>query len=236
MKRTWIALALSLLFVLPAVAQRNRVIVYHRESSAPREQAEEERVSRQHYSRWTDYERESYFGLRLGVSVASVNSDDQYLDGGSGSAGLYIGIVGGIQFTPSAPIFFESGLTYVEKGGKGYYEGSKFTYDLNYLEVPLLIKYKCYLENDMAVQPFLGGFLACGVGGKIKDFGNREAESSFSEANFQRFDGGIRLGCGFSFQNLYIEMDYDFGLANICHDTFDTSHTGCFFATIGVDF
>lgn len=233
-------LTLSLLFVLPTLAQR-RTSRY--ENNSPRRTevvVRQERTSSNsgggYYSRWRDYERESYVGLRLGVAVASVNSDDQYLDGGSGMAGVYFGIVAGVQMTPSAPIFFESGLTYVEKGGKGYYEGSKFTYDLNYLEVPLLVKYKCYLENDMALQPFLGGFLACGVGGKIKDFGNRAAESCFSSDNFRRFDGGIRLGSGFSFQNLYFEIAYDFGLANICHDTFDVSHTGCFFATIGVDF
>jgi hypothetical protein len=28
----------------------------------------------------------------------------------------------------------------VEKGGEGKYQGSKFTYSLNYLEVPLLLK------------------------------------------------------------------------------------------------
>ena len=53
---------------------------------------------------------------------------------------------------------------------------------------------------------------------------------------FSRFDGGLRLGCGIEYEFLYGELAYDIGLANISHDYFDTSHTGAFFVTIGVNF
>lgn len=151
-------------------------------------------------------------------------------------SGFNVGIVGGIQLAEATPLFLEGGLYYTEKGGKGYHGGDKFTYDLNYLEIPIVVKYKYFFDNAMALQPFFGGFLACGVGGKVKNYGAREAFSSFSSDYFKRFDGGIRLGCGFSYTNFYLELAYDFGLANICHDTFDKSHTGCFYATLGVDF
>lgn len=187
-------------------------------------------------SRWTHYNRETYFGLRLGVAVASVNSDDSRLDGGGALSGLNLGFVAGTQLVPSTPIFLEAGLFYTEKGGKGTYEDKKFKYNLNYLEVPIVVKYKYFIDNDFAIQPYFGGYLACGVSGKVKNFSDREAFDSFSDDYFQRFDGGLRLGCGMSFQNLYVDIAYDFGLANICHDEFDTSHTGCFYANIGVDF
>ena len=78
--------------------------------------------------------------------------------------------------------------------------------------------------------------MSVGVGGKIKDFGMRQAFSSFDDDAFKRFDGGIRIGCGIQYDFLYAEMGYDFGLANISHDYFDTSHTGTLFTTIGVNF
>ena len=75
------------------------------------------------------------------------------------------------------------------------------------------------------------------IAGKIKDFGNRQAYSSFdSKEGFQRFDGGIRIGCGLQYDFVYAELGYDFGLANISHDYFDTSRTGAFFATVGFNF
>ena len=87
------------------------------------------------------------------------------------------------------------------------------------------------------VQPFLGGYLALGVGGKTKIPARREAYSSFdSKEGFQRFDGGIRLGCGLQYDFVYAELGYDIGLANISHDYFDTSRTGAFFATVGFNF
>lgn len=181
-----------------------------------------------------------YYGLRLGWALATVNSDDDELDGGSVRSGLNIGAIIGFQLSPAAPVYLETGLFYTEKGGNGRVDGAKFTYDLNYLELPILIKYKYDVDGTFSIQPFAGGYLAYGVGGKVKDYGHKEEErkaySSFSDSFFKRFDGGLRIGCGAEYQMLYAEMAYDFGLANICHSDFDTSHTGCFYLNIGVNF
>ncbi len=177
-----------------------------------------------------------YLGLRLGLNVSSVNSHDRYLDGGTAKAGLNIGVVAGVQLVPATPVYLESGLYYSEKGGKGSYEGRSFTYQLNYLEVPLLMKYRIDLDRNTIVQPFAGVYAALGVGGKMKDFDERKAYSAFADDAFQRFDAGLRLGCGLQFAPVYMELGYDVGLANVSHDYFDTAHTGAFFATVGVNF
>ena len=136
----------------------------------------------------------------------------------------------------ASPLYFETGLYYTEKGGKGNYDGKKFTYNLNYLEVPLLMKYAIPLDYRSCVQPFVGGYLACGVSGQIKDYGNRQAFSSFDNDAFKRFDGGLRIGCGIQYDIAYAEAAYEFGLANICNDAFDTSHNRCFYLNVGVNF
>ena len=179
---------------------------------------------------------EIYYGLRLGLGLANVNSDDKRLDGGDTQAGLNIGGVIGFQLSPSAPVYLESGLFYTEKGGKGVLDKKKFTYDLNYLEIPILVKYKYEMDTDLNLVPFAGGYVAMGVGGKIKNFGDRETASSFSAENFKRLDGGLRFGCGIEYQVLYADMAYEFGLANICHSDWDTSKNGCFYINIGVNF
>lgn len=178
---------------------------------------------------------DTYYGLRLGLNVSTVNSDDIYLDGSSAKSGLNIGVVAGFQLAPATPLYLETGLYYTEKGGKGNYKGA-FTYQTNYLEVPLLLKGRIYIDRDTSIQPFAGVYGAMGVSGKIKDFNNRQAYSSFDDDAFQRYDGGLRLGCGLQYSYLYAELGYDLGLANIGHDYFDTTHNGCFFATVGVNF
>lgn len=177
-----------------------------------------------------------YYGLRLGAAISTVNSDDPRLDGGNAKTGLNVGVVAGYQLSPVSPIYLETGLYYTEKGGKGTYEGKKFTYNLNYLELPLLLKYAAPFADRGTIQPFLGGYLACGIAGKVKDYGNRQAFSSFDDDYFNRFDGGLRIGCGVQYDIIYAEAAYELGLANICHDTFDVSHNSGFYLNCGVNF
>jgi hypothetical protein len=175
---------------------------------------------------------DSYFGLRIGFGVANVSADDHYLDGSSPKAGLNIGFTAGIQMAPATPLYLESGLSYIEKGGKS----AMTTYGMNYLEVPLLIKYQYDFDRLTSIQPFVGVYGAAGLSGKIKEQDSRQTYSSFSDDAFKRFDGGVRIGCGLQFDHLYGELGYDFGLANVSHDDFNTAHTGCFFVNLGVNF
>lgn len=215
-------IVLSLALTIPALAQ-------YGSRRYPTSSGYGTSYSQHHYS-------DIYYGLRLGAAFSTVNSDDKRLDGGSVRTGLRVGGVVGFQLGYRSPMYFETGLMYVEKGGEGKYENAKFTYGLDYLEVPLVLKYWYDVDRSFSIQPFLGGYLAVGVAGKIKDFGHRQAYSSFDDEGFQRFDGGIKVGCGVQFDLIYAELGYDFGLANISHDYFDTSHTGSFFVTIGVNF
>ena len=228
--KKWMIVLMSLMLTTPVLAQYGRPHV-HRLPAPP--------APRNNYRNSGDsyrYSTDAYYGLRLGVGFATVNSDDKYLDGGSMKAGLNAGVVAGFQLGHYSPVYFETGLSYVEKGGEGHYEGSKFTYGLNYLEMPLLIKGFVDITPNFSVQPFAGGYVALGISGKIKDFGQRQTYSSFDDEGFKRFDGGIKAGCGVQYEFLYGEIGYDFGLANISHDYFDTSHTGMLYTTIGVNF
>ena len=220
MKRMMIAL-MSFVLAVPAFAQYGRPH-YNRPPV----------VRAPHHSA-TDV----YYGLRIGPAFATVNSDDRYLDGGSAKTGLNVGAVMGFQVAYRSPVYFEAGLSYIEKGGKGFCDGTKFSYSLDYLEVPLVMKYMIDVDRLFSVQPYVGGYLAVGVAGKIKNFGQRQAYSSFdSKEGFQRFDGGIRIGCGVQYDFVYAELGYDCGLSNISRDYFETSRTGTFFATVGFNF
>ena len=224
---------LSILLAVPMMAQSRYHIRY---PSRPTPSAHTDGSTYERRSWQRGLHNDTYYGLRVGLALSSVSSDDPYLDGSGLTTGVNMGVVAGFQLAPSAPIYFETGLSYTEKGGRGHYNGSKFTYDLDYLEVPLLLKYDYLTSPDLSVQPFIGGYMACGVGGKVKDFGHRQAVSSFDDEFFKRFDGGLRIGCGFQFSHLYAEVAYDIGLSNICHDSFSSSRNGCLQLNCGVNF
>ena len=185
--------------------------------------------------RYGFHDTDTYYGLRIGFNLSAVTSDDRYLNGSSIKSGLNLGMVAGFQVAHATPVFIETGLYYTEKGGKGNYNGA-FSYQMNYLEVPLLMKCDFEIDADTSIQPFAGIYGAVGISGKIKDFNNRQAYSSFDDDAFQRFDAGLRFGCGLQYSHLYAEAGYDLGLANIGHDYFDVTRNGCFYASIGVNF
>ncbi len=184
-------------------------------------------------SRYNRNNTETYYGLRLGLNIASLNSEDVEFDMNS-RPGLAFGAVYGHQLANSTPLWLEAGLFYSEKGGKTHIAGEKHTCRLTYLQLPVVVKYSFDVIDDLYIQPFLGGYMSLGLGGKIKDYGNRTSDASFD--SFNRFDGGLRLGCGIEYQMVYAELGFDFGLTNIAKGDFDTTRTQTFFMNIGVNF
>jgi len=178
----------------------------------------------------------TYVGLRLGPSFSKVYSADPYLDGRM-KTGVNVGVALGLPVSYQAPLFLETGLYYSEKGGKGKVEGAQFRYNLGYLELPLVLKYQIFLNRKLSLQPYLGAYGAVGVSGRIKDFQEREAYTSFgnSDYSFRRGDGGIRLGCGVGYDMVYAELNFDWGLANISHNMFDESKNRSVSLNFGVN-
>ena len=194
-------------------------------------------------SRYNHNDTESYYGLRLGVNFASLSSDNADLDM-DGRAGLAFGAVYGLQLANSTPVWLEFGAFYSEKGG--IHNSQPFTLNeekagfqevkcrLSYLQIPLVVKYSLDLFDDFYIQPFLGGYMALGVGGKTKYYGEHKSISSYE--NVDCFDGGLRLGCGLEYDMLYAELGFDLGIANISDSDFISVHTRSLFVNVGVNF
>lgn len=177
--------------------------------------------------------KDRYYGLRLGINSASLSSNVATMDYNA-RAGLNVGAVVGLQLTTSAPIWLETGLFYSQKGGKMTIGGDETTLRMDYLQVPIVVKYSFDVYDDLYIQPFIGGYLALGVGGKVKEYATHQSHSAFDDLN--RFDGGLHFGCGVEYMMLYAEVGMEFGLVNINKSDFDTSRNQNIFFTIGVNF
>ena len=189
-------------------------------------------------SRYNHNDTERYYGLRLGLNIASMSSDETNFDMDS-RTGLSFGGVYGFQLANHTPLWLEAGLYYSEKGGKTHWvdnmgNSEKVKMRLSYLQLPVVVKYSFDVVDDLYVQPFFGGYFALGIAGQIKEYGERKSYSSFDEMN--RFDGGLRLGCGVEYQMLYAELGFDFGLTNISKSDFEAVRTRNLFINVGVNF
>ena len=174
-----------------------------------------------------------YYGARVGLNLATLTGD---VDDAGTKAGLNVGPVIGLRISDSTPLFLESGLFFTMQGSKK----SPSTVSLNYLRIPILIKYGFQATDEISVLPFLGPTLAFGVGGDWEIEGEGST-SSFGSDKFNRFDAGIRLGCGAEWNKLYLELAYEFGITNVAdwkkNKTDKASvHNGNFMVNFGVNF
>lgn len=175
-----------------------------------------------------------YYGIRLGMNISTLTGD---IDMGS-KVGLNVAPIIGLRVSDTTPVFLESGLYFSGLGAKK----GKSSIALNYLEIPVLIKYGIQATDDIAILPYLGPTFRYGLfGGKWKTEGEGKV-NSFGGDRFKRADMGIKLGCGAEYNKLYLELGYEFGIINIASwkaaNGIDdgSSHNGNFFVNLGVNF
>lgn len=246
MKKFFTLAMIAIMASLPMMAQRHN----YTSSTSNRYDYESS------HSRWIRnyYGKDMYFGVRIGPAFSHVGGDAIPYASGS-KTGLHLGGVVGFEITNRAPVFFETGLSFVNKGGNGDYGHQKFSTSLSYIELPLVFKYIYYTDLGLSIHPLFGGYLSVGVDGNIKnktiegkvgafgkDLKNEEAATKLGvipDGNFprfKRFDGGLRIGCGVGFSMFYLDMCYDIGLANVSHDDYHSSSNGTFYLNFGVNF
>lgn len=177
-------------------------------------------------------EEHLYWGVRFGMNFSKITGD---VKTDKGRNGMVLGGVVGLRVSESTPVFLESGLYYSQRGGKRLDTSKGFdTADvpnlkstdahLNYLEIPVMVKYGITLENNFAILPFFGPYMGFCVG---------------SDTDYlKHFDMGFKVGCGLEWNNLYAELLYQFGVVNICdyHKDKLSSHNNSFGVNLGINF
>ncbi len=189
-----------------------------------------------------------YYGVRLGGNISYISGDQETL---SSKGGWTFGGVLGIRVSDVTPLFIESGLYFTQLGAKK----DRDEINLDYLEIPVLLKAGFEIEDDIAVLPFIGPVFSLGVGGKTKgyyedatntrtfhsvsSYSNRSIEgnsNTFLRQEYLRPDVGLKLGCGAEWNMLYVEIGYRFGIANILNSNEFSQHNNALYANVGVNF
>jgi hypothetical protein len=175
-----------------------------------------------------------YYGVRMGLNLSTITGDGT--DDASMKAGLNLGGVVGLRVSDATPLFLESGLYFTMSGANGK---GKNVVNLNYFEIPILMKYGIQATDDIAILPYIGPTLRFGIGGKTKEEKSTGLDSygSFSkDGAYNRPDVGIKIGCGAEYNKLYAELGYQFGITNIYDSDNISNHNGALFINIGMNF
>ncbi len=154
-------------------------------------------------------------GLRAGVNFDNISKEDDFdLDK---KTGFHLGAVYNIDLIGSFSL--EPGLYFSQKGFKLNDDDA----NMNYLELPVNVKFKMVDLSALAIDAHIGPFAALGLGGKWKTdiLGEKEDVKIFDddEMGCKRFDFGLQMGLGAVIMNkIYAGVNYDMSLTKIDAD------------------
>lgn len=164
------------------------------------------------------------FGIRAGLNLSTLSLvEDNHTYTTDSRAAWHVGAIVDIPLMQS--LYVQSGLYFMNKGGKESEGEAKVTYSPMYLEIPVLASYRYDFGSAAELQINVGPYFAYGVGGKEKmeHDGEEESDDFFHEDSAKKFDCGLQFGAGVTFaSHYYLGFAYDLGLSNIAKNSGDS--------------
>ena len=157
-----------------------------------------------------------HFGIRGGFTVNSWSGDGVDVDALAFPTG---GFAFDFQLAP-VPVFLGFGVNYMNEGFK--YKHSDETENASAIHMPLVFGYHFNAAPNLFISPYAGAFTSYCL----------EDMDDYDGYDDNRFNYGLRIGCGLNFGRLTFDMAYEYGLKNFGEKHYDI-RTGTFFATIG---
>lgn len=172
-------------------------------------------------------EQKIVIGPRVGLNVSTLNATNMEMDGDKSKVGFNVGVA--VEFPIVRSFYINSGLFYTTKGIKfeesGYDWKETETYNAGYLQLPVYASYRLNFAEESQLQINFGPYFAYGVNGKVNYKSNDEGEvekvsydlfgTGEDKAGFKRFDCGLGVGLGYTFNRIYLGLTYEIGLVNV---------------------
>lgn len=186
-----------------------------------------------------------HLGVRAGLNVSSISKlDDEY----GSKCGFHAGL--SADFAIMESLYINSGVFFTMKGAKGDVseEGVKVEGTMNpmYIEIPVMASYRYNFNENLQWQLNFGPYFAFGVGGKNKvetTYDGKKVEEYSWEDDFfgdsdeggaKRFDMGLGVGTGITWNKIFFGVNYEFGLTEVWKKS--KAKNGNFQVTVGYNF
>ena len=155
-----------------------------------------------------------HFGLQAGVNFANATTDpDLSL---SSRTGLMVGGLVEIDVAPS--FFIQPEVFYIQKGAKLNLGPATVTWKLDYIEIPILAKYKFGL-TEFSPYLFAGPNVGFRVNAQIVGEANGQLEQQDLSEAYESVDFALDFGAGAEFSvgpaaSVLFGVRYSLGLSN----------------------
>lgn len=159
------------------------------------------------------------FGIRGGVNFATLNDTDLDTE-------AHAGLVAGIFFEypiDNSPIVIQPEILYSRKGYEVETVNGRESISLNYIEVPIFVKFNYILDNDLTPYVEAGPYVGFLVGTEPGD------GEGINDVDF-----GVAVGAGLGYHCLNIGVRYSAGLVPIFEADNVSAKNGVFSIVAGV--
>ncbi|MEM1118875.1 MAG: porin family protein [Bacteroidota bacterium] len=162
------------------------------------------------------------FGIKGGTNLAEysfkengTNIDQESINGFTLGAVLEIGLGGNVFLQPEA--------VFIQKGSKLEFLSTENKFNVNYLDIPVLLKIKILNSNLLNINLLGGPTFGMALNGEQTTVGGQTIDINIGGDNgLKRFDLGINAGggVGINFGNVGVfgDVRYLFGVNNISED------------------
>lgn len=158
-------------------------------------------------------------GAKIGLNFASLSGSDD--TGFEGRTGFLIGYYLAFEIAPNLAVQTE--LLYSQKGAKGdYYNNLDVKFTMNYLEIPILLRYTFSAPDGAGPFLVFGPSLALNNKGEVS-YTNSLDETIWKDMSNQKtVDIGLVMGGGISVNSgsrkIFLDARYTYGLSNVFDD------------------
>lgn len=164
------------------------------------------------------------YGAKAGLNFASLSGKD--VPPGAGTkTGL---VIGGFMTWNFAPMFgLQPEVLYSMKGATGSTQGISYTFTVNYIEIPALLKFYIPLApgSPIGADIYAGPDFAFNVASSVDQTSNGQSQTTDIKNTTNGFDFNLMFGGGFNFNVgptlLGVELRYSFATGTAANDGTD---------------
>ena len=164
------------------------------------------------------------FGAKVGLNFANLSGND-VPTGASTRTGL---VIGGFMTWYFSPMFgLQPEALYSMKGTSGATQGVSYTFSVNYIEIPVLLKFNIPLapSSPVSANLYAGPDFAFNVASSVETSSNGQTTTTDESNMTKGFDFNIMFGGGIGFNVgptvLGVELRYSLGTGTVANDGTD---------------
>lgn len=152
------------------------------------------------------------WGLNAGSSFTKFTAD-----GSTMGVGVYAGAFYDLNII-SENIYFRPSLVYhYDRATAKAMNSHKTSFDMHYVKIPLNFSYHIKLNQNNYLNPYLGGYIYCGLYGKFTDkYDFSSVKSSTTYDQLERFNYGLTGGLEYELKGHYLlNIEYNIGINDV---------------------